>query len=175
MKSLILIAALIGFGGGWFVAAQIGDANLMQCELNTEKMLKTHEAETAERMRAAAQSTDNALAYAMNRIIGAEQQAEELKNELKKHTTGRDCLSAGARRVLESGAAFDKQRMPEGAKSVDPAAAGSAANTGDGSDTAASTDADIAGWISGAAALYEQCRARIDAIGQWDAGLNGRH
>lgn len=175
MKSLILIAALIGFGGGFFVASKIGDANLMQCELNTETMLKTHEAETAERMQTAAQSTDNALAYAMNRIIGAEQQAGKLKNELKKHTTGRDCLSADTRRVLESGAAFDKQRMPEGAKGVDPTAAGAAANTGDGSDTAASTDADIAGWISGAAALYAQCRAKIDGIKQWDAELNGRH
>lgn len=173
MKSLILIAALIGFGGGWFVASKIGDANLMQCELNTETMLKTHEAETAERMRAAAQSTDNALAYAMNRIIGAEQQAEELKNELKNYTTGRDCLSAGALRLLQP-AAVGKQRMLEGAKGVDPAAAGFAANPGDRNE-AASTDADIAGWINAASKLYEQCRARIDAIGQWDAGLNGRY
>ena len=173
MQYLILIAALIGFGGGWFVAAKIGDANLMQCELSTETMLKTHEAETAERMRVAAKSTDNALVYAMNRIIDAEQQAEDLKNELKNYTTGRDCLSADARRVLQPATAA-KQRMSKGAASVDPAATGSAANPGDRNETTASTDADIAGWIVEASKLYEQCRERIEAIAIWDASLNGR-
>jgi hypothetical protein len=40
-------------------------------------------------------------------------------------------------------------------------------------DTGDSTDADVAGWIIDAASLYEQCRARIDAIRQWDAVTNG--
>lgn len=175
MPSYLILAIVLfasGGGSGFFIASKIGAANLAQCELDKEKMLAEQAQESSERMQTAAKSADKAMVYAMNRIIGAEQQAGKLKNELKKHTTGRDCLSAGARRVLESGAAFDKQRMPEGAKGVDPTAAGAAANTGDGSDTAASTDTDIAGWISAAAALYEQCRARIDGIKQWDAEAN---
>lgn len=50
--------------------------------------------------------------------------------------------------------------------STAPANATASANTGD------STDTDIAGWIIDAAALYEQCRARIDAIRQWDEMTN---
>ncbi len=174
MHILILIAALIGFGGGFFVASKIGAENLMQCERGKQKMLEEQAQESVDRMQAAAQSTDKAMTYAMTRIIGAEQQAEKLKNELKNHATGRDCLSADALRVLQPASAA-KQRMPKGAGSADSAAAGSAGNPGHGDETTASTDADIAGWIADAYRLYEQCRARIDAIGQWDAGLNGRN
>lgn len=171
MLYAILAAIAIGFGGGWFVAAGIGDVNLTQCELIKEKMLAEHAEESSERMRVAAESTDKAMIYVMNRIIGSEQQAENLKNELKNYTTGRDCLSADARRVLQR-ASPAKQRMPEGAEGVDPTIAGSANNTGDRNETAASTDVDIAEWIVSASKLYEQCRARIDAIEQWDAGLD---
>lgn len=174
MQYLILIAALIGFGGGFFVASQIGDANLKQCELDTEKMLKTHEAETAERMRVAQSAVSRALSHLAGSLIETQQQAEDLTNELKKHTTGRDCLSAGARRLLQP-AASQKQRMREDTGSADTTTAGSAGNTGDGNETTASTDADIAGWIVEASKLYEQCRDRIEAIGQWDAELNGRN
>jgi len=37
-----------------------------------------------------------------------------------------------------------------------------------------STDADIAGWILDVASLYEACRARIDALRQWDEVTHGR-
>ena len=174
MQYLILIAALAGFGGGFFIASKTGAANLMQCERGKQRMLEDQAQESIERMQAAAQSTDYALTYAMRRIIAAEQQAGNLKNELKNYTTGRDCLSADARRVLQPAQAT-KQRVPKSAASADPTAAGSAANPGDGNETTASTDADIAGWIADASKLYDQCRARIDAINQWDAGLDGRH
>jgi hypothetical protein len=36
------------------------------------------------------------------------------------------------------------------------------------------TDTDLAGWILDAASLYEQCRARIDALRQWDEVTHGR-
>jgi len=58
-----------------------------------------------------------------------------------------------------------------GAATILPSPPGrGAGGEGDG-DT---TDADIAGWIIDAAALYEQCRARIDALRQWDEVTHGR-
>ncbi|WP_350114529.1 hypothetical protein [Nitrosomonas sp.] len=54
---------MIGFGGGFFVADKIGDANLKQCELDTSKMLEAHEKETADRMRSAQTATSRALSH----------------------------------------------------------------------------------------------------------------
>jgi len=170
MQYLIAIALLIGFGGGFFVADKIGDANLMQCELDTSKMLEAHEKETADRMRDAQTATSRALSHLTGSLIKTQQHAGDLTDELKKHTTGRNCLSADTRRVLNTTAA-QQQRMPKDTGSTDRAAATPAAD----SSERYSTDADIAAWAVTVKKLYEQCTGRIEAIAIWDAGLNGRH
>lgn len=170
MQYLIAIALLVGFGGGWFVASGVGEVNLMQCELNTEKMLEANEKETADRMRDAQTATSRAFSHLAENLIKTQQHAGELTDELKKHTTGRDCLSADARRVLNTATA-QQQRMPEDTASAARAAATPAADSGE----RYSTDADIAAWAVTVEKLYEQCTSRIEAIAIWDAGLNGRH
>lgn len=169
MLYAILAAVAIGFGGGWFVASGIGEVNLTQCELNTETMLKAHEKETADRMRDAQTATSRAFSHLTGSLIKTQQHAEDLTDELKKHTTGRDCLSADARRVLQPAAA-QQQRMPKDTGSADRAAAAPAADSGE----RYSTDADIAAWAVTVEKLYEQCASRIEAIAIWDAGLNER-
>lgn len=169
MQYLIAIALLIGFGGGFYVASGIGEVNLTQCELNTEKMLKAHEKETADRMRDAQTATSRAFSHLTGSLIKTQQHAEDLTDELKKHTTGRNCLSADARRVLNTAAA-QQQRMPEDTGSADRAATTPATDSGE----RYSTDADIAAWAVTVKKLYEQCTGRIEAIAIWDAGLNGR-
>lgn len=112
MQYSIAIVLLIGFGGGFFVADKVGDANLKQCELDTSKMLEGNVKETADRMRNAQVATSRALNHLAGNLIKTQQQAWDLADELKKHTTGRNCLSADARCVLQRSPA-QQQRMPE--------------------------------------------------------------
>ncbi|MDR4518943.1 MAG: hypothetical protein MRK00_16355 [Nitrosomonas sp.] len=159
-----------GFAGGYTLSSKIAAGNLKQCELDKSTMLLGAEREASERMQVAEESTQNAFAYAMNRIIDAEQQAEELRNEAKNHTTGRDCLSGNARRVLEQSAAFEQQRVPKNTRSADTTVAGTAEDT----RNRATTDADIADWIATVSGLYDQCRGRVEAIAEWDNGMARR-
>lgn len=164
----------IGFAGGFSLSSKIAAGEINQCELDKKSMRLDAEQESNDRTHAAAESTEQAFAYAMQRIIDAEQQAEELRNEAKTFTSGRDCLSGNARRVLEQSAAFAKQRVPESAKSADTADTEAAANSSDGGASRATTDTDIADWIATVTGLYEQCRGRIEAIREWDEGLAQR-
>jgi hypothetical protein len=61
--------------------------------------------------------------------------------------------------------------MPETSGGVATSPAATASNPG---ERAESTDTDIAGWILEVASLYEQCRARIDAIRRWDEMTFGK-
>ncbi|SFK92589.1 hypothetical protein SAMN05216302_102136 [Nitrosomonas aestuarii] len=174
----MIVAILIAIGGG--VGYKINDhfasRNLTQCETEKEIMVRVHRDEATRRIKKAAESTDKVMAYVMNRIAEAEKQNQEARNELKKYTTGRDCLSGDARRVLESAPAFGKQRVSENTALTVTGAATAAADPGNrkGSASAVTTDTDIAGWIGDASELYAECTARLEAIEQWDAGINGR-
>lgn len=76
MLYAILAAVAIGFGGGWFVASGAGEVNLMQCELNTEKMLEAHQTETADRMRDAQTATSGAFSHLTGNLIKTQQHAQ---------------------------------------------------------------------------------------------------
>lgn len=110
-----------------------------------------------------------AITDLQQRLARATATTEDLRRDLAATTSGRACLSADARRVLHRAPAF---AAPVPAPAAGPAAAGPAAAADPGER--ASTDADIAGWALDAAALYEQCRARIDAIRRWDEVTHGR-
>lgn len=109
-----------------------------------------------------------AITDLQQRLTRAAATTEDLRHALAATTSGRACLSADARRVLHRAPAFAAVPAP----AAGPAAAGPAAAADPGER--ASTDADIAGWALDAAALYEQCRARIDAIRRWDEVTHGR-
>jgi hypothetical protein len=132
----------------------------MQARADIERAEAAARAEVAARAAAerAARAADAALAQRDARIAALSAETRRLRRDIHKKTTGRDCLDAAAVRVLGTAPGI----LPQGA----PDAAGAHA--------AAATDTDIAEWILDAAELYEQCRARIDAIRQWDEVIHGR-
>lgn len=180
----MIIAVLLGLGfsGGWSLSSKIAAGNLMQCEMDAQIAYTEQERYARERADLAAQSNERALVYVMQRITDAEQQSEELRNEIKKHTTGRDCITADARRVLQQSKAFAAttaaNRVPANTASAAATNAAPATDPGHGhAFTRMSTDTDISDWSVTVAGLYDQCRERLEAIKLWDAGLesNGRH
>lgn len=167
-------AALLGATGaagalgwtlrGWRDAGQIADlrAQLASVQASADR--------TRAKAIASARSADAAaITDLQQRLARATATTEDLRRDLAATTSGRACLSADARRVLHRAPAF-AAAVP--APAAGPAAAGPAAAADPGER--ASTDADIAGWALDAAALYEQCRARIDAIRRWDEVTHGR-
>lgn len=177
----MIIAVLLGLGfaGGWSLSSKIAAGNLMQCEMDAQIAYTEQERHARERADLAAQSNERALVYVMQRITDAEQQSEELRNEIKKHTTGRDCITADARRVLQQSKAFattTTNRVPADTASAAATNAAPAVSSGNGhAFTRMSTDTDMSEWAVTVAGLYDQCRERLEAIRLWDAGLDGRH
>lgn len=169
----------LGFAGGYTLSDKIAAGNLAQCELDAQIAYTEQQQRARDRARDAEKSSERALVYAMQRITSAEQQSEELRNDIKKHTTGRDCISSDARSVLQQSKAFATtagNRVPANPAGADRTAAAITADPGNRHVfDRMSTDADMAGWSVSAAGLYEQCRQRVEAIRLWDAGLDGRH
>lgn len=121
------------------------------------------------RIETAARAADAAIAARDERIAALEATTRRLRHEIKSATIGRPCLSADARRLLHQSTAFGPG-VPASAAHAAPAAAAPAADPGDRAD---STDAGVAQWIADVAELYERCRARLDAIRQWDEVTHG--
>lgn len=165
-----LVFALISGAAGHRWASRTGALNLMQCEQTHLKMLKDAQETANQRIRNAYFASNRTIGEALIRAQEAEKKNKEIQDELNKHTTGRDCLSADARRVLQQSPAFARQSMPQATGGAASAAAAAATDSLDRH----STDADIALWASEAGTLYEQCRARLDALRDWDQALNGR-
>lgn len=167
---IAVLAAGIGGGllgwtvRGWRDAGQIAD--LRSALASVQASAERARAEAIARARSADAA---AITDLQQRLARATATTEDLRRDLAATTSGRACLSADARRVLHRAPAF---AAPVPAPAAGPAAAGPAAAADPGER--ASTDADIAGWALDAAALYEQCRARIDAIRRWDEVTHGR-
>jgi len=101
----------------------------------------------------AARSLAEARASVNRRIQEAKREAYEL--------AGSGCGVSGALRLRLNAAIGDV-----------PAGAGHAAGA-DASAAADSGEREVAQWVLDAAQRYEECRARIEAIRQWDAGTHG--
>jgi hypothetical protein len=154
--------ATIGYS--WEHRARV--AEVAQIRADIAKREAAAADESRRRMEAASRAADEVIAQREARITELDATTRRLRHDLQAATTGRPCLSAGARGLLQQSPAFGlKLSTATGGPASTTAA--TAANTGD------STDADVAGWIIDAASLYEQCRARIDAIRRWDEVTNG--
>ncbi|MEO1766775.1 hypothetical protein [Thiobacter aerophilum] len=166
----IALAAAVGaaIGYGWEHRARVADVAAMR------EAIAQREAADAQQLRrrieAAAAAADAAIAERDARIAALDATTRRLRHDLKTATTGRACLSGTARGLLQQSPAFGLS-LPTTAFGAAPAPAATAADPG---EHAESSDADVAGWILDAASLYEQCRARIDAIRQWDEVTHGR-
>ena len=132
------------------------------------------EQKAREQIARAAQAADAAVLDAQQRASRAEQNAHHLRQELARVASDRPCLSAATRSVLERHPAFAAS-VPARAVLPDRAASAAAADSGQPeqpAEHAVSTERDMAEWALQVSTLYDTCRARIDAIRQWDAHAN---
>jgi cell division protein FtsB len=166
--SIIFAAFLfaLGFASGYGVERRARISEVASIKADIAKREAAAAEESRRRIEAAQKAADEAIAQRDARIQALDATNRRIRDELKTATTGRPCLSADARSVLQQSPAFGL-KLPTTTGSASSAAPAVAADPSD------STDADVAGWILDAAALYEACRARIDAIRQWDEVTNG--
>jgi cell division protein FtsB len=156
----------LGFAAGYGIEHRARIAEVASLKSDIAKREAEASAESRHRIEAAQKVADKTIAERDARLAELDAVNRRIRDELKTATTGRPCLSADARSVLQQSPAFSAT-VPAPTVGPAPATSSASENSGD------STDADVAGWIIDASALYEQCRARVDAIRQWDEVTNG--
>jgi hypothetical protein len=159
--AIAVLAGITGFAAGYTFEHRARLAEVAQLRADIAAREAAAAEESRRRIEAAQKAADAAIAARDARIAELDATTRRLRHDLQAATTGRPCLSSAARGLLQQSSAF-KPGLPAPTGSALAAAPAAAADPGD------STDTDIAGWILDTAALYEQCRARIDAIRQWD-------
>lgn len=167
----IVSALLAGSSGvflGWRYADALGDKRVALCNQRSSEAVAAAERESRRRFEAAQAAGDAALAAERARSQAAAHTTEELRHALKRTTSDRACLGGAARRLLNQSPGIAATGLPAGAGRVADPAAAAAADTGIG-DT---SEADTADWIAVAAGQYEACRARIDAIADWQRSVS---
>lgn len=163
LVNLIIAASLfaLGFASGYGIERRARIAEVASIRADIAKREAAASEESRRRVEAAQKAADAAVAARDARIAELDATTRRLRHDLKTATTGRPCLSADARGLLQQSPAFGLKLSPA-TGSPASAAPPVAVNPGD------STDSDIAAWVIDAADLYEQCRVRIDALRQWD-------
>jgi prophage endopeptidase len=150
-----LVAALAWSGAVFYAGYAAGDAQRNTAWLKVQADYE-HDAKQALQ---AAQARGDALTTG---LLNQQSQIDQLKTEkqhaIKVATTGRACLGADALRVLDKSPGITVSGPAQAASS--PAAAGEPI----------ATDTDIALWIVNAGASFEVCRARLDALIDWNLG-----
>lgn len=128
-------------------------------------------AEEAARRLAAAEEAERAAVHALHatrtKLTATNRRLKEALNGL---STRNNCGMSDAAVSMLNNAIRGAADLPEGTAEPYPAAAGATADPA----RPAASEAAIGKWIAEAAALYDECRARIDAIRQWDASLGSR-
>jgi hypothetical protein len=166
--SVIFAAFLftLGAASGYGIErrARIAEVTSIKADIAKREAAATEEARL--RIEAAQKAADAAIAARDAHLAELDAVNRRLRHDIQTATTGRPCLSADARSVLQQSPAFGAI-VPEAAIGTASDASSTATDSSD------STDSDIADWVIDAAYLYEQCRARIDAIRQWDKMTNG--
>jgi hypothetical protein len=164
LAALAIVAA--AFAAGYGLKARLAQAEIARLEA-------THAQEREAAARAAADRL--AKSDAANRKLQAEltrretafnRRLKEAKHEIDSLSTGRECLPGALR--LRINAAIAGDDVPASAAATNGSAAAAAADPG------GATDREIADWALEAARLYDACRARIDAIREWDEATHGR-
>jgi hypothetical protein len=161
-----IVSAATGATIGYAWEHRARQAEVAQIRAEIAKREAAAADESRRRVEAASRAADAAIAEKDRRMTDLDATNRRLRHDISTATTGRTCLSADARGLLQQSPAFSL-KLSTATGGTASAHATPAANTGD------STDADVAGWILDSAALYEACRARIDAIRQWDEVTNG--
>ncbi|GAB4173784.1 MAG: hypothetical protein Fur0039_15360 [Rhodocyclaceae bacterium] len=191
--AVVTVGLMAGAGmAGYRYADARGDAALARCRAASADFQRRASEEAAARLAAADAAARAAQAELSRREAAYRARLKETRDEIYRLSTGRECLSGPLRLRINSAIGADP--VPARAGEPDRAAAQPAADpilhppsgresggeghppspSGRGAGGEGATDVDLAGWILDAAALYGQCRARIDAIRQWDEVTHGR-
>lgn len=161
-------AAAAGAAAGYRYADAQGQARLARCEQGRAEDARAAAARAVHLLDRAQRAEAEAAARMAAQKAAFDRRFKEVRSEIYRLSSGRECLSGDLRLRLDAAiGAGAEPRLPAPAGAATSAPAGSAADPGHRQP--ASTDADIAGWILEAARLYEDCRARLDALRQWDA------
>ena len=164
----IAAAALaVGAAGGYAVAAKVAatetaqaESRRMQCEQARAEEARAA-AENTAALLARAQDAESSAAARMAALRAAyDRKIEETRREIYRLSAGRECLSGALRLRLNRAIAGDD--LPQSPGGADPA------------DAEPADDSTVAAWALDAARLYDECRARIDAIRRWDELTHGR-
>lgn len=175
LRTMAIAASLMAaFTAGVFLKGRADAANIARIQGEMQAMRaayaeeKRQQAESAALAIAAAQK---AADDAASRAARLQTRLEEEKNRVKTALYGlsdRPCLGSDALGLLEHSPGI-AMSAPAGK----PAGAPSSASASAGDEPHVS-ERDLALWINDASALYETCRARIDALRQWGEKLDGR-
>lgn len=171
-----VLGAAAGAAGAWQVASWRADAAVAkadarrsQCEQARAEDARAAAAKTAELLARAQHAEADAARRLAAQKAAFDRRVQEVRRDIHRLSSGSDCLAPRLRLRLNAAIASGGE-LPESAGDAARAAPGPAADPGG----EAATDADIAGWALDVARLYEDCRARIAAIGRWDEVTHGR-
>lgn len=168
MLPAVTAAALVGLAIGAVTGLQLNNAPLQKelaaCQAESSSRIQQSQTAARVRLEDALRAHDAATKTLQTSRQRLAAQLEKTRHDLQNTTTSRACLGADAISVLQRSPAFAPVDAALPTPAQQPAGAGSAI----------ATDTDIAGWAATAASQFDACRARISAIGQWDAQVNGR-
>jgi len=157
----------VGFASGYALKARLAEGEIARIEA-AHAAERQAAAEAAAQRMAAAEAAEAAVVRALS---ATKQQLaaanRRLKEDLYALPTAQRCGLSGAARGLLNARLAAGDAVPARAAEPDAAPAAAAADTRDASE------ADIGGWIADAAAAYDECRARLDAIRRWDELTHG--
>ena len=166
--AVVLLCTAAGVAGGYATRGRLASAEIARIEARHAAEREAAARETAARFaRAEAAERDAVTAlHATKTQLAATQR--RLKDALYSLDPGRCGLSGRARGLLNDAIAATGDVSARAAQSAGADAA-VATDTGH-----AASERDVALWIADAIGRYEECRARIDAIRQWDEVTHGR-
>ncbi len=159
--ALVVLASL---AAGWSVRGWKDSGEIESLKSRHASELRRAAEDAADALRAARRADGRAIATAQARADHAQRLNQELQDALDRVTTGRVCLSAGARGLLQRAPAF--HAVPAAAAGAVAPVAAAATHSGQPA-APASSDRDVAGWISRVSVQYEQCRAQVDGVRDW--------
>jgi len=155
--SIALVLAVACGASGYYAGYRYSDN---ACQASQSKRLAVALAE-----QQAADARGNALTTA---LIQKQSQIDQFNQEahraITQATSGRTCLDSAALRVLNSAPGITVMPAPTGSV----AAAGEAPVAAGGDSAWYSTDTQIALWSADTGAAFEVCRARLDALIDWN-------
>lgn len=183
LAALVLTASAAA-GLSWKITAAHAELRRMEC-VQAREVERREAAEASANLYRRAESAETQAAHTLAAVRAETQRKlKESQREIARLSSGRECLSGALRLHLNTTLATDG--LPTGSGAAAGSAADVAADSGDvasastlslgerGQNAAGASDGGIAQWVLDAAAQYGDCRARLDAIRQWDEVTHGR-